>query len=103
MESVVSSGSKPRSTTYFQVAGLSAATGKATVTGNFPTSDSVSGSVVGLIAADPSKNATGALVDGVVASVSAQIGCAPSIRTSNGHSYAVASASNGDLTVVTSS
>ncbi|MFZ3233203.1 MAG: type II secretion system protein [Patescibacteria group bacterium] len=45
MDSVVSSGSKPRLTTYFQVAGISAATGKATVTGNFPANASVTGSV----------------------------------------------------------
>ena len=66
MESVISPGNKPRSTTYFQVAGISSVTGKATVTGNFPTGASMTGSVVGLIAADVTKSATGALVDGSV-------------------------------------
>ncbi|MFB0965343.1 MAG: hypothetical protein QMC36_06770 [Patescibacteria group bacterium] len=41
MESVVSSGTKPRSTSYFQVAGISQTTGKATVTGTFPATVSV--------------------------------------------------------------
>ncbi len=62
------SGGKKRAVSYFQVAGISPATGAVSVTGNYPAS---SGSAVGLVKAPGS---TEALVDGGKAGTSA--GCA---------------------------
>ncbi len=55
------SGGKKRAVSYFQVAGISPATGTAVVTGNYPTS---SGSVSGLVKDPKTSSSTGALVDG---------------------------------------
>ncbi len=54
-------GGKKRAVSYFQVAGISPATGAVTVTGNYPAS---SGSVAGLVKDPKSSSSTGALVDG---------------------------------------
>ncbi|MFZ3232508.1 MAG: hypothetical protein WA194_03120 [Patescibacteria group bacterium] len=55
------SGGKPRSLSYFQVAGVSPVTGAAVVSGNYPAS---SGSVAGLVKNPTSSSSTGALIDG---------------------------------------
>jgi len=54
---------RARSLSYFQVAGISPATGVVTVSGNYPAS---SGSVSGLVKDPKSSVSTGALVDGTV-------------------------------------
>ena len=54
-------GGKKRSVSYFQVAGISPATGAVTVTGNYPAS---SGSVAGLVKDPKASASTGALWDG---------------------------------------
>lgn len=56
-----SGGGKPRPVSYFQVAGISPATGAAVVSGNYPAS---SGSVSGLVKNPTSASWTGALIDG---------------------------------------
>lgn len=62
MDATLSSASgKKRSTSYFQVAGISPATGAVSVSGNYPTS---SGSVSGLVRDPGSTSSTGALIDG---------------------------------------
>ena len=58
------SNGKKRAVSYFQVAGVSPATGMAVVTGNYPTS---SGSVSGLIRDSKSASSTEALTDGAQA------------------------------------
>ncbi len=58
-----SAGGKKRSVSYFQVAGISPATGAVTVSGNYPAS---SGSVSGLVKDPKSTSSTGALSDGAI-------------------------------------
>lgn len=62
MDAVLSTvNGKKRATSYFQVAGISPATGAVSVSGNYPTS---SGSVSGLVRDPGSASSTGALIDG---------------------------------------
>lgn len=61
------SGGKKRASSFFQVAGISPATGGVTVTGNYPVG--LSGSVSGLVKDLASPSSTGALVDGLKSGV----------------------------------
>lgn len=60
VDATVGNGNKTRSVSYFQVAGISPATGTAVVSGNYPAS---SGSVAGLVKDPKASGSTGALVD----------------------------------------
>ncbi|MFZ3232248.1 MAG: hypothetical protein WA194_01710 [Patescibacteria group bacterium] len=68
-------GGRKRVSAYFQVAGISPATGAVAVSGNYPAS---SGSVAGLVRDPKSPFSTGALVDGSasVNSTPAAVTCA---------------------------
>lgn len=76
----LASGRK-RVSTFFQVAGISPVSGKVSLAGNFPGTLSVSGSSPGLIAADPAKSSTGALVDGSTSAVPTSV---PAILATGG-------------------
>ncbi|MFZ3233302.1 MAG: fibrinogen-like YCDxxxxGGGW domain-containing protein [Patescibacteria group bacterium] len=91
-DAAVANGNKTRSVSYFQVAGISPATGVAVVTGNFPATQS-GGSVVGLIRDSKISGFTGALVDG--ANSSLPVGCSATSKTVNGRSYSVPAMTNG--------
>lgn len=97
-DAAVANGNKTRSVSYFQVAGISPATGVAVVTGNFPATQS-GGSVVGLIRDSKISGFTGALVDG--ANSSLPVGCSATSKTVNGRSYSVPTMVNGTTAPVT--
>lgn len=61
---MTTSNGKKRLVSFIQVAGISPNTGKASVSGNFPSNASKSGSVAGLIDDPLSDSSTGAIVDG---------------------------------------
>lgn len=83
MEAVgsASASGKPRTVAYFQVAGISPATGVVAVNGNYPTS---SGSVAGLIKDPKATNSTGALVDGSTSGNSSVTNCPANYALMNG-------------------
>lgn len=62
-DATVGIGTKARTASYFQIAGIAPATGVASVSGNFPATQS-GGSVAGLVKDPKVSSSTGALVDG---------------------------------------
>lgn len=88
-------GGKTRTNSYVQVAGISSETKKASVTGNFPVSNS--GSVSGLIKDQSSASSTGALLDGNASSIpscSAGMSWNGTACEITGYSYAYAVSAN---------
>lgn len=98
-----SSTGRKRVVSYFQVAGISPSTNKAAVVGNYPSTLSVSGSSVGLIAADPGTSSTGALVDNAVTVPSSEATPPVPEETPPSSSFAVSGSfgSNADGAAIT--